>query len=575
MGMVFGILSSLISLALLVGVIVLIVNATRRHGAGGVVVDARSVRRFFQYLLLYILAVVVTVGVADLIGLGFGTQPKEWQDTSDVLARALAFVIIGAPLAALLARWTIKTHRADAGEADSPLFTVFLTLTALTALVTAMFSLVSVIAEAIGRSRFNGEAAGVFIAWTALWVLLWIANRRFLDEERGVLHLILGSLIGLVVGVIGLVSTLGNSLDLLLRPGAFVNPNVALATGAGMLIAGGAVWVRYWATSAMNQPRRTLWLAYVLLAGVGGGLILWLVAASRVLWNVLVWFAGDHPDQTAAQHFDTIATEAAAVAIGLLVWWYHRALLGESASERSEVRRVYEYLVSGIALIAAAIGVGTVIVAFIESATPGTDVGMTTKNTLLAAVTLLVVGVPVWAVYWRGISAAVAANPTAEVPSITRRIYLVALFGIAGITAVVALLAVGYVFFQDLVAAQIGAATLRSMRYGLGVLVASAAVSAYHGTIFRADRAAAVVAPAAVAGPRSVVLVGADDPGLIRGVHQATGAHVEVWPRLDAAPEPWDEASVVEAVRGYAGQNVLVIAEGSQLRVLVVGPQRR
>ena len=58
----------------------------------------------------------------------------------------------------------------------------------------------------------------------------------------------------------------------------------------------------------------------------------------------------------------------------------------------------------------------------------------------------------------------------------------------AGVAAVVALLVAAYAFFRDLVDAQLGTATLRAMRYGLGVLVASAAVSAYHGAVFRQDR---------------------------------------------------------------------------------------
>ena len=131
--------------------------------------------------------------------------------------------------------------------------------------------------------------------------------------------------------------------------------------------------------------------------------------------------------------------------------------------------------------MAAAAGVGTTLVSLIEAATPGVDVGMTTINTLLAAVTLLVVGVPVWWLHWRSIRAAVAADPNHEVATLTRRIYLVMLFGVAGVAAVIALLVAGSTFFRDLVDAQLGGATLRSMRYALGVLVASAAVSCWSG----------------------------------------------------------------------------------------------
>jgi hypothetical protein len=379
--------------------------------------------------------------------------------------------------------------------------------------------------------------------------------------------------IGLVMGTTGLVQTLGGSVDMLVRHGTYVNPRMALAQGLAMLIAGGVVWAWYWAVSTMKQDRNTFWLAYVLLAGVGGGLVLALVGASRVLWSVLIWLVGDRFEQSAALHFDTAAVEFAAVVVGLVLWWYHRTVLGDSAAGRNEVKRIYEYLISGIALAAAATGVGTILVAFIEAVTPGIDVGMTTRNTLLAALTLLVVGAPVWWLHWRRVSAAVAADPATEVPSLSRRIYLVVLFGLAGVTAVVALLSIGFIFFQGLVEGELGLAVFRMMRYGLGVMVASAVVSAYHGAIFAQDRKVAV--PTRVAGgPASVILVGAT-PELAGVVRQATGSRVEVWQRLDVPPQAWDEASVLAAVAGHAGRNVLVVADGQELRVIPVGSKSR
>lgn len=571
--MVFALLGPVIAVAVIGGLIALLVGAGRRRGSGTGGIDARSVRRFFQYLLLSILFVVVTVGLAEMLGRLLGGSVEQWQGGSSELAQALAFVIIGVPLAALLTWWTWRSQRADSSEAGSPLLTVYLTLMTLVALVMAAAGLQGLVSVAIGRARFDGAYAGEFIAWTALWFVHQAATRRVLVGGRDGAHVLLGSLVGLVMGTYGLAVTLGTSLDLMLRPSVFVKPGLVLAQAGGMLVAGALVWVWYWAMTMIRRPRSDLWLAYVLLAGVGGALILSLVAASRMLWTVLVWFAGDRQGQSAVQFFDSTTTEAAAVVVGVLLWWYHRTVLGESSPGRNEVRRVYEYLVSGIALVAAASGVGTVVAGFIEAVTPGLDTGMTTQNTLLAAVTLLVVGVPVWWVHWRRIRSAVVADPIAETGSLTRRIFLIGLFGVAGVTAVVALLTAGYMFFRDVVDASLGLATIRSMRYALGVLMASAGVSAYHGSIFRQDRAVAV--PARATGPESVVLVGADDADLPRAIRRATGARVELWVRLDGTHEAWDDASVLEALGGHAGQDVLVIAEGAELSVIVLGDRHR
>ncbi len=564
--MVVEFLVPFIILALLGGTVALVIGSGRRRGSGGV--DARGVRRFFQYLLLFILSVVTAVGLTELLGRLLGTSADGTANGSYLLARALAFVIIGLPLGVAVVWWMWRRQRVDPSEARSPLLTIYLTVMTLTALVLTVVAISNLVADAIGWSRFDAAAAGQLLAWGGLWFVHWQATRRLLDGTRGDVQLLGGSLAGLVWGVWGLTATLATALDLLMRPGFLLNPGRSLAPGFGILVAGSLVWVWYWLTSMRRRPGSIAWLVYLLLAGVGGGLIMSLVAASRMLWSVLVWFIGDRLGQTASEHFDSMPRQIAAVVVGVLVWWYHRAILGQT-TDRNEVTRVYEYLVSGIALIGAAWGVGTVVAGFIEAFTPGSDTGMTTQNTLLAAATLLLVGVPVWWIHWRRIRSAVAADPVTEVGSVTRRIYLVALFGIAGLTAVIALLTAGFLFFQDLVDAQLGPATIRSMRYAVGVLVASAAVSAYHGTIFAQDRA--VVLPVGPSEPRSVVLVGAADPDLARTVHRATGARVEIWERLDRSSQAWEESSVLKAVDGHAGQDLLVINEDQGLQVVVVG----
>ena len=569
--MAISIFITIFVLALVVGLLVLVVSAARRRGAGGAGVDARSVRRFFQYVLLYALVVVVGIGLTELLSRLFGARPAEYSDDGYLLAQALAFVLVGSPLALLLAWWTWRSHRTDRSEGESTFFAAYLTLAALTGIFMAATSLQGVIFQAVNDARLDADAAGGLVAWGALWWVHWVAARRSLDDERGSPHLLLGSVLGLALAVGGLVLTLGTSIDMLIRQDVVGRPLAGLAEGGGLLVAGALVWLRYWVTTASRLPRGTLWLTFVLPVGVGGGLVLSLVGASRLLWSMLVWFLGDRLDRTASEHFEGAAFEVAFLAIGLLVWWYHRTVLGEDGGVRGEIRRVYEYLVAGIALVAAAIGVGTVLVALIEAVTPGVDLGLTVRNTLLAAVTLLLVGVPVWWVFWRRIRAAMAAEPTGEAASLTRRIYLIVLFGVAGIAAVVALIAVAFTFFQDAVNAQLGAATLRSMRYGLGVLVGTAAVSAYHGAVFRQDRGVAAV-PGRVDGPRSVVLVGAAHGDLERAIARATGARVELWGRLDAPAPEWDEDAVLAALEGHAGQHVLVIADGGAPRVLVVDP---
>lgn len=565
--------SGFIGLAVLVGLIALVATGARRRSPG---VDARSVRRFFQYAVLYALVIVVALGADELLGRLLGAEVAPWQDPSAELARGLAFTFVGGTLALLLAWWTRRMHKADPGEAESPMWVAYVMLAALTAAVVAALSVQRVGFTVVADGRLDAESAATFLPWAALWWAHWEIARRTLDETRRRPHLLLGSLVGLILAAVGLVLTLGTSLDLLLRQDTVWRPLGVLGEGAATLLVGALIWVRYWATGAIALPRRPMWLALVLPLGVGGGLVVALVAGSRLLWSVLVWFFGDRQDLSPSVHFDSASYEWAALLVGILIWWYHRAVLASGAEAslgRTEPRRVYEYLVAGIGLVAAAIGVGTMLVTLIEALTPGIDAGMPVVNTLWAAVTLLAVGSPVWWVFWRRVGRAAAVDPSAEAASPARRVYLVVLFGLAGVAAVIALITAAVTLLQDVVAGSLGAATVRSMRYALGTLVGAAAVSVYHGAVFRADRVAG--ASARPRGPRTVLLIGAVAPEVDRQVSRATGAHVEVWGRLDSPATQWEVAELADELAQYPGLDVVVIAENGGHSVVVVDPSGR
>ena len=578
-----GILLSVIPLALIAAVVVLIVQAVRRHGAAAVAgppTETHGIRRFFQYLLLYGLLVVAAIGTSNLLARLFGSTSRSASfeggpDSSILLAQDLAFTVVGIPLVALIAVGTWRSHRRDPDEGRSVMYAVYVTLMALTALIVAASALQALVAAALHDPRFEADAAGRFIVWGAIWFAHWLLAPRTLPPAHRSPHLVLGSMVGLFLMTVGFVTLLGTSLDMLVRPAVVLGQGAGLAEGAGLFLAGTLAWVRYWVLRASRNTPGTLWLVHVLVLGVGGGLILALVGASVLLWDTLVWFVGDPALASPIQHFAGATSQFASVAAGVLVWWYHRTTLTRAgATGRSEVQRVYEYLVSGIGLLATAAGVGTVIVSLIESVTPGIDLGMSVQNTLLAALTLLVVGVPVWLTFWTSIRRKVTADPPTEVASRTRRVYLALLFGLAGVAAAIALIVVAVILLQDVVEGQVSGVTLRSMRYGLGVLVAAAAVSVYHGTVWREDRTVTVAQARSATGPRSVLLVGASAPELGRDIARLTGARVQLWLRREGSVA-WDREALLAALDGHAGRDLLVLAEEDGPRVLEIEPDVR
>ena len=91
------------------------------------------VRRLIVFLLLFALTTIAAIGLAGLLErvIGFGSVLV---DDSTGLARSLAFVLIGAPLAWLLWWWE-RRRLSDDAERSSLLWSLYLAAMTLTSLI--------------------------------------------------------------------------------------------------------------------------------------------------------------------------------------------------------------------------------------------------------------------------------------------------------------------------------------------------------------------------------------------------------------------------------------------------------
>ncbi|HLN79181.1 MAG TPA: DUF5671 domain-containing protein [Nocardioidaceae bacterium] len=566
-----------VGLLFLILVAVLVVLAVRKVGAreGGGAPDGHGVRRFFQYLLLYGLLVVVGVGISGLLGRLLERDVLAAGDETE-LARNLAFTVVGVPLYTGVALWSRRRFAADTEEPRSLGWGFYITAASLTSLVLGMTGLGQVLEWATGLNDYSGRGLATFLVWGALWVAHWRLDARVTPHEHSRVHHLAGSLIGLATAATGLAGVLAGALRSLLGlegDAVLAGAGSPILQGGVTLAVGAPVWFVYWVRTAAKSQRDALWFAYVLLAGVAGGLVTAITSASTLLYSVLVWLVGDPRFADAGKHFEQAPTQAAAAVVGLLVWWYHQAVLEEAgAGPRTEVRRIYEYLMAGIGLLAAAAGLTTAVVALIEAVTGPERVivgGGSTVNTLLAAATLLAVGAPVWWLYWRRIQAAAKAAPAAELMSTTRRLYLFVLFGLGGVAAVIALLVGVYLFFEDVVDGDVGAETLRRMRFSIGVLLTTAAIAAYHWAVYRADREH-VPAEIKTHGPKFVLLVGPSDPEIAHEVAQRTHGQVRAWSRTDDGSATWSVDEVMAALGGTTSDEVIVLSDAGGVRAIPV-----
>lgn len=537
------------------------------HGA----LQGHSVRRFFQYLLLYGLIVVSALGLSGLLGRVLERSTLVVADKTD-LARNLSFAVVGIPLYLVLAFWTRRRFMEDASEAKSFGWGFYITITSVTSLAIGMFALHDTVGWALRIDDFRAPALARLIVWGAVWGLHWWVHQRSTPAESSRGHHLLGSLIALGTVVVGVDQLISGAIQRIWNFGGdaiFLSHGDPILQGAATLIVGAPIWYLYWIRNYAKATRDPLWFVYVLLAGVGGGLLVAVVSASTVLYSVLVWFVGDAGTTQAATHFHDIPTAFGAVCIGLITWWYHHAILEEDPkASRTEAQRVYEYLMAGIGLFAAAGGMAMILVALVEAVTSSAVIsGSGATNALLAAVTLLLVGTPVWWIFWHRISAAVKSFPEAEYASPARRVYLFILFGLGGIVAVVTLLVGVFVVFDDIFKGSFGQETIRRIRFALSILITTGAIAGYHWLIYRSEREFMVESEH---GPRLVILVGPKDAELVRIVTKLTGGRVQSWTRKDDQTGSWSADAVVQALEQSEDEAIILLAESKGLQIIPI-----
>jgi hypothetical protein len=353
---------------------------------------------------------------------------------------------------------------------------------------------------------------------------------------------------------------LGHLLTQLLDSGTDValtsRTDADVATWVVGFAVGAVVFGWYWIQSGMREVRDTLWHSYVVLVGVLGGLITAVTGGAISLYSLLQWWFGDPDATSAVRHFETSMIPAAsALIVGLAIWLYHRRILGPVRGTRTEVHRVYDYLVAAVGLVTAVVGVIILAIGFQEAVFPPANSMASEANMLIGAVTALAVGAPLWVQAWLRIHRARSADETAEVGSPVRRSYLFGLVGVSGAIGLVSLIILLVVVFGDLLGD--GGEPLRNdVQIPIALLFATGVVAFYHFLLVREEREVATVREP----PKQVVLVTGDEV-LATAVRDLTGARVTVLHRLDANGEAADARAVAAAIAASEFDQLLVVPD--------------
>ena len=542
-----------------------------------------TLRRLILYALLVALVVIAAVGLSGLLERLFSTGAVLASTDVAGVARSLAFTLIGGPLAALL-WWVVWKRLDDGAESSSVGWGLYLSAVYAVSLITAVTALLGLAASFIGQSEpqwYSPLSNGLLWAGIFIWHRWMWRHPVKHPATLGELPAVIGSVFGLVVGAVAAITALGGLLDVAIRGYISLTPGgdswwQSVLRALVWAIGGSLVWWWHW----HRGGGRKLDTALVDVALIGVGIFaagITALGGAGIAVFVLLRTAFDRGGPM-SELLAPLGPAIAAAAIGALVWRYHRV----SGVHRSvATRRASRLVTSGVALAAAASGVGVVINASLAMAVSPLA-GSGTRSLLLGGISSLVVGGPVWWHAWRP-----TRQPhTADTIPPGRRVYLVAFFGISAVVALIALLVIGYRLFEFLLGEVSGGSLLDRIRAPLGLLVAAGFVAAYHFGLWRREHVLlAAASPATARTINLVTLVTASDPApLSKAIATATGAKVAVWKRADAggttppagvvpSPEPDLVERVVAALAGVAAESVLLVigpANGQATRIDVI-----
>ncbi|HSO92066.1 MAG TPA: DUF5671 domain-containing protein [Arthrobacter sp.] len=530
----------------------------------------RTVRRLITYLLLFVLVVIAAVGVSGLLERLLVADTVLATGDVSGLARSLAFALIGGPLAALL-WWVVWRRLGDETERASVGWGLYMTGAYVLSLVLATSNLISTLTTLIGGPSLQWRPSlATGLVWAAVWIWhrwMWRHPRKRPLDLTDV-PTALGSYIGLVIGAGGAIAALSVLLDAALR-GVLAAGTVGQPWWVSVLqslvwaVGGGLVWWWHWSHDGGRLLRGDLASVGLIAVGVLAAGVVTLGGAGVTVF-VLLRLAFDRTEPM-YQLLEPMAPAIAAAAIGALVWVYHRGLARRGSEA---IRQGSRLVTSGVALVAAASGIGVIVNgALAMAATPLAGSG--TRTLLLGGISSLLVGGLVWWFTWKPLERTSAATPIPASASGSwqnaRRIYLIVVFGLSAVVAVITLLVIGYRMFEYFLGDISGGSVVDRIRAPLGLLVATGLVAGYHFAVWRHERS--VLAAAGPVRKRTighVVLVTGTDPApLHRAIEDVTGAGVTVWRRADVGAGAAADASELAGrlageLEGVTGKQVLV-----------------
>lgn len=592
-----GLLGSLVPLILLAAIVAAAIGWRRRadvqteadEGIG-------TVRRLYFYFATFAYMMVASVGVvlvaAYILDELFGPERLHRDVTRVALGVALA--LIWAPIWAWHRQRVRRLLTEEPAERSSLLrkVSIYLTLGVTIGLVAG--ASMELLHWILGATSFQGYPLAAVAVWSVLWALTWQAEQsegQPTDDTKTVRRLYV--YVFSAVGLLMLAGGAGSALNIILREAyeGIVSLPAFLARDETIWsndmkewltasVVGAGLWSTHWLRFARDDQRSDMRVFYLYVLALLGGVVTTLSGTGTILFGVLQWWFGTPEWDSAARHFRSLPTSISVVAVGGLLWSYHWAVVHHeraAAGELPAAQRIYRYAMAALGLGALAgmlvTLVPTVIAIIITSAQEVLVGPDWWRDRIVLAVTLGLLGAPVWGYHWWAAQRSAATHGADERNSLPRRILV---YGVLGIGALAALGSVSHLVFTFLNAGlenRLSLTLLRDAKWSIGALSAALVIAPYYWFVLLEDRALAEPAPERKAARKSItLLIGADGQALAGQLEAALDTTVRVLQRTDegaGAPPVTPEAlaTLGQRIAEAPGERVLLVAGAEGVEV--------
>ena len=412
------------------------------------------VRDILKYIALFLAVVFFCFGLSGLVAQVIDPNNVA-QISKEETARWLSFVFVSAPVVLLLARWIKRDFTKNLQDIHRPAWQLYLLFSStFTFAIWFLFLIGSITDYLKSGDNPRGLANGI-VAFA-----VWLIHFKMLKAHDSLL-VNLHRFIGWFAGISGTIVALISVLDVAISKVASIDTGhfqvqEAIITAAISVPTALFYWQNFEEHASGLEAR-----IYRTFAGQAIPALFGTIAATFTVNAIITWATGGR-----VFWHDVPSTTATAIVLAPTIYYFRRLV---SSYERDEITRVFQYLISGMAMVGLAISLGALVAGILDS----TD----HNDAIIFAASLALTTFPTWLKTWGKCQFAIATEFEAEHGSPVRRLYLYALIGIPTIIALGASVFVVFNFFKALL---IGGLDRIQLSTPLGILISTTVVALYH-----------------------------------------------------------------------------------------------